>query len=57
MITTSLNAFAPQTCKAGLDWCCQHVNTLANDQSKKIHKNLHSSRTTGYCFYELNFVN
>ena len=35
MITTSLNAFAPQTCKAGLDWCCQHVNTLANDQSKK----------------------
>ena len=21
MITTSLNAFAPQTCKAGLDWC------------------------------------
>ena len=21
MITTSLNAFAPQKCKAGLDWC------------------------------------
>ena len=57
MIRTSLDAFARQTCKAGLDWCCQHVNMLANDQSKKkkIHKNFHSSRKAGYCFYGLNF--